>query len=293
MFSIEQLQAFVATVEAGSFSAAARGLSKAQSVISKHIINLEIDCNATLFERTGRYPQLTEAGKQLLPQAKAVLNQHQRLTNSALALNEKTPTEITIALDEGIPFKTIASIISKLQSKYPYVSLEFLSASSHDIIDMLNSEKPITGIIFSELNIPSYLDYECIGSVKFDLYVAKSHPLAGIRCENMDGLRLHRQLLLRSRNTQTSSFQLKISPEIWYADNYFVLLELAIQGNGWCLLPNHVAVDAVQSGELVKLPLEFEEMGWLANVDVLQHQQHSNQEVFKVLRNLLRNFLKI
>ena len=74
MFSIEQLQAFVATVEAGSFSAAARGLSKAQSVISQHIINLEIDCNATLFERTGRYPQLTEAGKQLLPQAKAVLN---------------------------------------------------------------------------------------------------------------------------------------------------------------------------------------------------------------------------
>ena len=293
MFSIEQLHAFVTTVETGSFSAAARRLNKAQSVVSQHIINLEIDCNATLFERAGRYPQLTDAGKKLLPQAMALINQHQRLINSALALNDQTPREITIALDEGIPFKIIANTITELREKYPNVSLEFLNASSLDIIDMLKSEKPLTGIIFSELNIPSYLDYECLGAVKFDLYVAKSHPLAGQICKNMDGLRLHRQLLIRSRNTQTSSFQLKISPDIWYADNYFVLLELAIQGHGWCLLPHHVAENAIHNGELVKLPLEFEEMGWTANVDMLQHQRHSGQEVFKVLRNLLRSLLSI
>ncbi|ETX12378.1 LysR family transcriptional regulator [Marinomonas ushuaiensis DSM 15871] len=291
MFSVEQLQAFVTTVETGSFSAAARHLNKAQSVVSQHIINLEIDCNAVLFERSGRYPQLTDAGKRLLPQAVALLSQHQRLTNSALALNDETPREITIALDEGIPLKVITNAVAKLKNKYPNVSLEFLSASSLDIIDMLEDEKPLTGIIFSELSIPSYLDYECIGSVKFDLYIAKSHPLAGQGCKNIDGLRLHRQLLIRSRNTQTSSFQLKISPDVWYADNYFVLLELSIQGYGWCLLPNHVAVEEVQKGTLIKLPIEFEEMGWLANVDMLQHQRHSNLDVFKELRNLLRHVL--
>lgn len=291
MFSIDQLTALVTTVETGSFSAAGRRLNKAQSVVSQHIINLEIDCNATLFERANRYPQLTEAGKKLLPHAIALLNQHQRLTNSVFALNDQIPKELTIALDEGIPFKTIASTVSKFQVKYPNVSLEFLSASSLDIIDMLQSEKPLLGIIFSELNIPSYLDYECIGSIEFDLYIAKSHPLAKQKCENMDSLRLHKQLLIRSRNTQSSSFQLKVSPDIWYADNYFVLLELAIQGYGWCLLPNHVAIEAVQRGELVKIGLGFEYMGWTANVDMLQHQRHSDQEVFKVLRNLLRSLL--
>ncbi|KKK98573.1 hypothetical protein LCGC14_2641370, partial [marine sediment metagenome] len=54
---------------------------------------------------------------------------------------------------------------------------------------------------------------------------------------------------------------------------------------------DHVAVEAVENGRLVKLPLEFEEMGWQANVDVLQHQRHSNLAVFKVLRHLLRNLL--
>lgn len=291
MFSVEQLQAFVTTVETGSFSAAARQLGKAQSVVSQHIINLEIDCNTPLFERTGRYPTLTAAGKTLLPQSIALLQQHQRFTNSALGLHQPIPNDITIALDEGIPLKTIAKAITNLETRYPNLSLEFLSASSLDIIDMLQNERAITGIIFSELDIPSYLDYECLGAIKFDLYIAKSHPLANQVCKNIDNLRLHRQLLLRSRTTQTSSFQFKISPDIWYSDNYFVLLELAIQGYGWCLLPNHVAFDEVNKGSLIKLPIEFEEMGWMANVDVLQHQKHSSLEVFKDLRTSLRNLL--
>ncbi|TWX64833.1 LysR family transcriptional regulator [Colwellia demingiae] len=291
MFSVEQLQAFITTVETGSFSAAARRLNKVQSVVSQHVINLEIDCNTTLFDRSGRYPTLTEAGEKLLPHAQAVIDQHQRLKNSALSLTDNTPKEITIALDEGISFKLIAGIISKLQDEFPNITLEFLSASSPDIIDMLKNVKALTGIVFSEITIPSYLDFECIGSIKFDLYVAKSHPLANQVCKNIDSLRLHRQLLIRSRNTQSSSFQLKLSPNVWYADNYFLLLELALQGNGWCLLPNHIANESVESGQLVKLPLEFEEMGWQANVDVVQHQRHSNLEVFKVLRQLLRNLL--
>jgi DNA-binding transcriptional LysR family regulator len=60
---------------------------------------------------------------------------------------------------------------------------------------------------------------------------------------------MYRQLLIRSRNTHTSSFQLKISPDIWYSDNYFLLLELVLQGHGWCLLPNHVATESLQNGK--------------------------------------------
>lgn len=49
-FSIEQLQAFVASAEQGSFSAAARHLGKAQSVVSAAIANLEADLNLSLFD---------------------------------------------------------------------------------------------------------------------------------------------------------------------------------------------------------------------------------------------------
>jgi len=67
---------------------------------------------------------------------------------------------------------------------------------------------------------------------KFDLYVVKSHPLANQRCKNIDNLTVHRQLLIRSRNMQSSSFQLKVNSNFWCADDYFLLIELAFQGNG-------------------------------------------------------------
>ncbi|XQF91616.1 helix-turn-helix domain-containing protein (plasmid) [Pseudoalteromonas espejiana] len=64
MFSVEQLRHLYTRWIRGRFGGS-RQLGKAQSVISQHIINLGNDCNATLFERTGRYPQLTQARHKL------------------------------------------------------------------------------------------------------------------------------------------------------------------------------------------------------------------------------------
>ena len=77
--SLEQLKILLAAAETGSFSAAARKLGKAQSVVSTAIANLEIDLALTLFERSGRYPQLTEAGRRMVAEATTLLPQDARL----------------------------------------------------------------------------------------------------------------------------------------------------------------------------------------------------------------------
>lgn len=64
--SIDQLRTFIAAVDEGSFSAAGRKLRRAQSVVSATLANLESQVGFPLFERTGRYPRLTEAGLALL-----------------------------------------------------------------------------------------------------------------------------------------------------------------------------------------------------------------------------------
>ena len=78
-FSMEQIQAFVAAAEHGSFSAAARHLGKAQSAISTAIANLELDLDLTLFDRTGRSPLLNDHGKEMLEKAYQLLEQRQCL----------------------------------------------------------------------------------------------------------------------------------------------------------------------------------------------------------------------
>ena len=77
--SFEQLQAFLTTVETGSFSAAARKLGKAQSSISGLISNLEIDAGFEVFDRSKRTPPLTAEGLALLNDIKSVLKSYNNL----------------------------------------------------------------------------------------------------------------------------------------------------------------------------------------------------------------------
>ncbi|MEZ8100316.1 LysR family transcriptional regulator [Vibrio bivalvicida] len=291
MFSIEQLEAFVATVKAGSFSAAARQLNKVQSAISQHIMNLELDCGVDLFDRAGRYPTLTEAGKRLLPHANATLKQHKRLVESSASLFKEEESNISIAIDEGIPVENFSRALDSVSSRYPELKVEVLVASSIDIIELVADKRVTTGLIFSEIELPPNVDFESVGHIEFDLYVGQTHPLANQQSENVDQLLLHRQLLLRSKNAKVSGFQQAHSPDLWYADSYYVLLELISNGFGWGFLPTHIASVYEQSGKITKIPVRYEQLCWHANVDVIQHQAYGFKPIHQLLRSELRKLL--
>lgn len=293
MFSPEQIVSFITTVKTGSFSAAARKLKKAQSAISQHIINMEIDCGHDLFNRAGRYPQLTDAGRALLPYMNAVMAQQQRLEQQVQLLNDQEITKLTLAIDEGIPFSGVMDVINRLSQEFPQINIEFFGASSPDIIEMVEQKRVNSGLIFCESQYPKLLDFESLGTVSFELLVSPNHPLAKIKASSTDELRLHRQLVIGSRNELTSWFNQPHSPDIWYSDNYYLLLEMTIAGLGWALLPRHLAQDALTKGLLCYLPIEYELQSWQANVDLIQHQSNSMERVNRRLRQLLRNLLSV
>ncbi|MFM2589388.1 LysR family transcriptional regulator [Vibrio sp. TBV020] len=291
MYSIEQLEAFVATVEQGSFSAAARSLNKVQSAISQHIMNLEIDSGLELFDRSSRYPKLTLSGTQLLPHAKASLQQHYRLRQCIAQIASDESTQLSLAVDEGIPMDNLSSVIEHVSEKFPGVTFEFLSASSVDVIELVESQRATTGVMFSETSLPVGLDFESVGSIEFDVYVGAKHILAQQRANNVDQLILHRQLLVRSKNSKTSSFQKAYSPDVWYADNYYMLRELIQKGFGWGVLPKHIATYGMASNDIVRVPVEFENLNWNANVDIIQHPAFSSHPIHAYLRSELRQLL--
>lgn len=291
MYSLEQLACFVATVEHGSFSAAARALGKVQSAVSQQVINLEIDADQTLFVREGRYPVLTEAGKQLLPFAKAVLAQQRKLEQQIQLLGNHQPAKLTLALDEGIPVKKLLHALDVMAHEFPGIAIEMLAASSADIIDLVEHGRAGTGLVFSSLEYPTSLHFDSIGTVVFDVLVSPQHSLATSNAVHLDHLRLHRQLVIGARNEVGSTFNMPLSPEVWYADNYYVLNELARAGFGWAMLPRHIAIDAIEAGTLVKVPLEAENLSWQANVDLIQHASDASTRAGKRLRQLIQGML--
>src|SRR6202011_1849049 len=71
--SLDQLRAFIVSVDEGSFSAGARKLRRAQSAVSELVSNLETQIGVALFDRSGRYPKLTPQGAVLLADARGIM----------------------------------------------------------------------------------------------------------------------------------------------------------------------------------------------------------------------------
>jgi DNA-binding transcriptional LysR family regulator len=72
---LDGLAAFVAAVEAGSVSAAARRLGYSKSVVSERLVDLERALGTRLLQRTTRRMSLTPDGESLLPRARRILGE--------------------------------------------------------------------------------------------------------------------------------------------------------------------------------------------------------------------------
>ena len=84
MDTLQNLKAFLAVAGSGSFSAAARRLGVAPSVVTKRIDQLEWAAKVALFARSTRRVAPTEAGERFLPRVRAGTLGHAVLASSAM-----------------------------------------------------------------------------------------------------------------------------------------------------------------------------------------------------------------
>ena len=83
--NFRQLECFVAVVEEGSFTRAARRLGITQPSLSQHIRTLEDELEGAVLDRLPRGVSLTPAGRALLPEARTALRAVERGRQSARA----------------------------------------------------------------------------------------------------------------------------------------------------------------------------------------------------------------
>src|ERR1700744_5079799 len=121
--TLDQLRLFLAVVDAGGFSAAARALKRAQSAVSYGVANLERQLSTVLFDRSGRKPTLTHAGEELGAEARAVSAQADRLRARAHGIAQGVEPRLAIAVDHMFPLPALVHALREFRDRYPTVSL--------------------------------------------------------------------------------------------------------------------------------------------------------------------------
>lgn len=120
------LRYLVATVDAGSATAAAAALHVTQPVLSRQLRKLEHDLGLRLFERDGRRLRLTHAAEDFLPRARAVLRDADALLDASRALASGRLEELHVAVPTTTLTDVLAPFIATLEPSDPVPLLRSL-----------------------------------------------------------------------------------------------------------------------------------------------------------------------
>jgi DNA-binding transcriptional LysR family regulator len=255
--SLDQLRTFIAAADEGSFSAAGRRLKRAQSVVSQTLANLEGRLGVKLFDRTGRFPRLTDRGRALLPDARAVAGNVDLLKAQARSLAGGLEPELSVAVDILFPDATFAAAVAAFQKEYPTTLLRF-DVESSAVVDPVLSRRCTVGVVGSWSLTSPQLTHETLLTVRLPTVVSSRHPLATYR-------RPIPLTVLNEYVHHTHVDPADISPalmpvpryaRVWRLSHLGAKLAFLRAGFGFGTLPLHLVEADLASGSLVQIARE-------------------------------------
>lgn len=270
--SLEQLRAFVAAADHGSFSAAARALRKAQSAVSTQVSNLEDDLGVALFSREGRNPVLTPHGERLLLEARVVLDRREHLIGVARSFEAHVEHRLVVAIDELYPERPLGALFAEFAQAFPHVELELLFPSMEDVSRLVVAGKADIGVMWRQEALPTELGFQTLGWVPLKMVCGRNHPLAGVRVDWED-LKRHRQILVAMRSDGPEKQRLRTAAEVWWVESHWVILQMVRQGIGWALAPDHIIANSPVAADLVMPELQFDDADWPVALEMVWHKQ--------------------
>ena len=255
--SLDQLRTFIAAVDEGSFSAAARKLRRAQSVISDLVSNLEDQIGVRLFDRSGRYPRLTPQGTVLLSDARAIVAGIDGLKARAKGMAAGLEPELSAVIDVFFPMEAITEAAKEFREVFRGVPLRLYVEALGGAFQPILDGRASLGVVGSLPTVPDGLSAERVCDVGFVMVAAKSHPLANwVGLIPKEELARHVQLVLTDRTELSMGREFGVmSPATWRLGDLFAKHAFLLNGLGWGGMPLHTVERDIADGRLVVLSI--------------------------------------
>jgi len=258
-FDNESLKVFLAVLDQGSFSAAARALGRVPSAVSMAIANLEAELNLQLFDRSGREPQPTAQALALVPQARLLATQWQKLENHALALTQGLESRLTLVLAPELLATRWHEALAVLAQEFTLLEVEVLTAPQADALALLHSGRAQLALVFERPGMDAREGFQEVGSETLVAVVASGHAMlqragAGLGLRE-DDLAAERQVVVVGRHTQDVDARIAIARQRWQTDTPAAALAMVLAGLGWAWLPRGFVQGPIAAGQLLPVPL--------------------------------------
>jgi DNA-binding transcriptional LysR family regulator len=255
--SLDQLRTFIAVADEKSFSAAGRRLRRAQSVVSQTLANLEGQLGVKLFDRSARLPVLTDQGRALLADARAVAGDVDALKARAKNLAGGLEPELGVAVDVMFPPAPLTAAVAAFQQEFPSTLLNF-EVESSAVIEPVLGGRCVVGLVGSWSRVPPNMTCEPLLTVSVPTIVSPQHPLAAYRAPiPATALAEHIQLIhMDPADVSPSRGSAVRSTRFWRLSHLGAKLAFLRAGLGYGALPLHVIEADLASGALVKIRLE-------------------------------------
>ena len=252
--TLDQLRTFIAAAEQGSFSAAGRKLRRAQSVVSQTLANLELQLGVSLFDRSARYPQLTEAGRLLLVEARAVAEHMDTFKARARSVAEGLEPELSVAVDVMFPMGALTRAATR-RAAFPHTPLRLYVEVLGGVIQPVLDGTCRIGVVGSLPDLPAGVVAEPLLAVPFVTVAAPTHAMAAQRgTVPVKTASKHVQLVLTDRTPLTAGRDFAVqSPLTWRLADLGAKHAFLRAGLGWGHMPLHIVEEDLAAGRLKRL----------------------------------------
>lgn len=178
---LRHLRYFIAVAEELHFTRAARRLGMAQPPLSQQIQQLEAELATPLFERGTRRVTLTEAGRMLLPEARATLDQASRAATVARRAGKGEIGELRIGLFASAPLLPVfTEAVLSFRRRLPDVHLALHESPTLQQVDALRRGALDAGFLRcpSAADIPADITAVELLRERLVAMMREDHPLA-------------------------------------------------------------------------------------------------------------------
>jgi DNA-binding transcriptional LysR family regulator len=262
---LSQLEAFVAVVREGSFSAAAKALYRTQPAISQTIKRLEDEVGHPLFDRASRRGLLTDAGRVLAVHAERLLNFRHQALAALDDVRQLRSGRLTIAANE-LTCLYLLPLLHEYRRLYPNVHVSVQRALASRIPGQVLDFGADLGVVTFQPD-PALLTSIVVYRDELAFVVPPSHPFASrarVSIAELAGESFvahhvaspYRHKVIETFQARRVQLQMPVEMPTIEAIKKFVAL-----GNGVALLPAIAVESEIARRELIRVrvpDLDFE-----------------------------------